>query len=174
MTKLLLLDLDNTIRKSKSDAIFINQPEDQEIIAGVEDALSRYPNYIKIGVTNQGGCAAIDPNTGKPYKSVESAITEQQITLQLLPQLEYIYFAPTFDGLVCWKVTRQDAKEIKQQSIDEFGSFRKPGAGMLKMAIKYYSAICDDCLMVGDREEDEKAALAAGIPFTWAQDWLKG
>ena len=28
-----------------------------------------------------------------------------------------------------------------------------------------------NCLMVGDRPEDEAAAKAVGIPFEWANEW---
>ena len=164
--KILFLDCDGTIRQPKSGSTFINSPEDQEIIEGVQEAVLVYKNsgYTIIGITNQGGVAS-------GHKSLESAIIEQQVTLGLLPSLDFIYFAPTYDGLVCWRIDRKDETEIKQLSTEEFDSFRKPGAGMLNLALKFYEVSPKDCLMIGDRPEDEQAATSAGMPFAWAKDW---
>ncbi|NDJ25953.1 hypothetical protein GS682_31100 [Nostoc sp. B(2019)] len=40
MTKILFLDLDGTIRRTKSGTTFINKPENQEIIPGVQEAIA--------------------------------------------------------------------------------------------------------------------------------------
>lgn len=40
MTKILFLDLDGTVRRTKSGATFINDPLDQELIPGVEEAIA--------------------------------------------------------------------------------------------------------------------------------------
>ena len=164
--KILFLDCDGTIRQPKSGSTFISSPEDQEIVEGVQEAVATYKNsgYTIIGITNQGGVAA-------GHKSLESAIKEQQLTLSLIPDLDFIYFAPTYDGLICWRVDRKDETEIRQISVEEFDSFRKPGAGMLNLALKFYGTSPQDCLMVGDRPEDKQAAIAAGVRFMWAQDW---
>ncbi|YAF99498.1 MAG: hypothetical protein AB3A66_29745 (plasmid) [Nodularia sp. CChRGM 3473] len=69
MTKILFLDLDGTVRRTKSGKTFINTPLDQEIIPGVTEAISHYSDHYLIGITNQGGVAA-----GK--KSLEDAIAE--------------------------------------------------------------------------------------------------
>lgn len=166
--KILFLDCDGTIRRPKSGATFINVPEDQEIIEGVHEAIAHYKSlgFLPIGVTNQGGVAS-------GHKSLKSAIQEQEYTLKLLPALNFIYFAPTYDGLICWKIARNIPTEIKQQSIEEFGSFRKPGSGMLNLALRFYNIEPSKCLMVGDRTEDEEAASAASVPFIWAEDFCK-
>ena len=161
--KLLLLDLDGTVRESASGATFINRPDDQKLISGVEDVIARYSDWTIIGITNQGGVA-----TG--HKSIEDATLEQKITLELCPQLKWIYFCPTYDGLECWRVDSDYCKLIKQHSIDEFGSFRKPGEGMIKLALQQFDKV-GECLYAGDRPEDEQAAAAAGVPFVWADQW---
>jgi D-glycero-D-manno-heptose 1,7-bisphosphate phosphatase len=43
---------------------------------------------------------------------------------------------------------------------------------MLQLAMEADSF--EEFLMVGDRPEDEQAAAAAGIPFTWAEEWRCG
>ncbi|KAM3093202.1 HAD hydrolase-like protein [Phormidesmis sp. 146-12] len=54
--------------------------------------------------------------------------------------------------------------------VDPSENFRKPGPGMLKLAIDNHPS--DRILYVGDRPEDEGAAAAAGIPFKWAHEFL--
>jgi len=39
--KILFLDLDGTVRRTKSGAIFINDPYDQELIPGTKEAIAR-------------------------------------------------------------------------------------------------------------------------------------
>jgi len=173
MTKILFLDLDGTVRRTKSGTTFINTPLDQEIIPGVKEALARYPNHYIIGITNQGGVAA-----GK--KSLHSAITEQKYTMQLLPQLSKVYFCPDFDGRQCQRLTFTDniircaETDFEEQDLQQWqGKCRKPNPGMVEIAIAEMSLKVSrqECLFVGDRPEDQACALAANIPFMWAADW---
>ncbi len=181
MTKLLFLALDGTIRRSKSGAAFINQPDDQELIEGIQQVLTHYPDYVKIGIGNQDSVAS-------GGKSLEDAIKEQEITLDLVPQLKCIYFCPDFEGKECHYVGRygiersylhiQFTPEYLAELAYLIGSFRKPNPGMLQLAMKEYQVFdspeeITDVLMVGDSVEDAAAATAAGIGFMWAVDWLK-
>lgn len=168
--KLLLLDLDNTIREPKSGAKFINKPDDQKLIDGVEDAIAHYKDWTIVGITNQGGVAA-------GHKSLEDAIAEQQYTLELLFQMVCILFCPDYEGKDCWVIQRDYREPFVISKLGE--NFRKPGDGMLKYAKHWAWNYCggyatdpiEDILMVGDRPEDEQAALAASIPFMWAEEW---
>lgn len=169
MPKILFLDLDGTVREPKSGAKFINDPHDQNLIEGVKEAIAHYSSreWLIIGITNQGGVAA-------GHKSIESAINEQKITLDLVPELALIYFCPDFEGLECWKVARNivggiSSSLVKQYDISEFGSFRKPGAGMIRLALGIVNP--SECWMIGDRPEDEQCAAAANINFMWADVW---
>jgi D-glycero-D-manno-heptose 1,7-bisphosphate phosphatase len=172
MTKILFLDLDGTVRQTKSGATFINDPHDQQIIEGVVEAIARYPNYLLIGITNQGGVAA-----GK--KSLEDAIEEQKYTMQLIPKLLAVYFCPDFEGENCYRIYCDKVEHYRRSHLPNpnfptellYSSFRKPGSGMLMLAIDKFKHIPDECLFVGDRTEDELAARAANIPFIWAEDW---
>ena len=59
MTKLLMLDLDGTIRQCKSNpGEFINDPLDQKLIPGVTKAIARYSDWEIVGITNQSGVAS--------------------------------------------------------------------------------------------------------------------
>ena len=49
---------------------------------------------------------------------------------------------------------------------------RKPNPGMLEEAMRDFEADADETLFVGDREEDQQAAAAAGCEFMWAKDFF--
>jgi D-glycero-D-manno-heptose 1,7-bisphosphate phosphatase len=170
MSKILFLDLDGTVRKSKSGATFINDPYDQELIPGVEDAIARYHDYKIIGVTNQGGVIA-------GYKSLENCFEEQRQTLKLLPQMSLLLFC-TDNGDTMFRLS-QRALEMHGMPImtnrsNHFGNFRKPNSGMIVFGMKYSREKLEEILMVGDRSEDQECAANANIPFMWAEDWRNG
>lgn len=168
MTKILFLDLDGTIREPKSGAKFINDPMDQQLIDGVTEAIAHYhrTGWRIIGITNQGGVAA-------GHKSLESAIIEQRVTLDLLPELKCIYFCPDYEGNICHQIFK-DAQRYWDDEADTFrGTYRKPGEGMLMRAMSEYAPETQNSQhwMIGDRSEDEAAATAAGVNFIWADVW---
>ena len=180
----LFLDLDGTARES-TDGKFIQTPKGQQIMPGVHEAITslssanahhKRQGYTIIGITNQGGCDTINRDTGKPLKSIEDAIAEQHYTLELIPQLEVIYFCPDMKGLVVYRVTRNDAVKLADHTPDgeflkEKFRYRKPGAGMIFQAVFDFGIDLTKSWMIGDRDEDEKAAKAAGVSFFWADVW---
>lgn len=164
--RILFLDLDGTIRETKSGKAFINDdPTDQQLIDGAAEAIARYDKlgWLLVGVSNQGGVAA-----GK--KTIKDAISEQAITLKLAG-LDAIYFCPNYHGVECLKVNAHGVETIRQDSVAQYGSFRKPGPGMFNLAISEFGADRTDCWMVGDRPEDQEAAINAGVKFCPDSAW---
>ena len=164
---ILFADLDGTLREPASGDKFINDPTDQQVIEGVREAIAYYHSqkWLIIGVTNQAGVA-------KGYKSLESALEEQQITLDLISQLQGIYLCPDFEGNSCWLVDRAFQElDISNQYPELKGTYRKPGSGMVRAALSKFKANPADCWMVGDRPEDKLCAEAAGVNFVWADIW---
>lgn len=181
--KLLLVDLDGTVREPILGDKFINNPLDQKLIDGVEDALSRYQDWVIVGVTNQGGVAS-------GHKSIDSCFEEQIQTMKLLPQLNMILFCPDA-GKTCGRIVRhnetffENLHTNKTMPIEGVRGYRKPSPGMIDYAFQYYTSGAysfarekfgenvniTKSLMVGDRPEDEAAALAANVPFMWAEEW---
>lgn len=169
MIKLLLLDLDGTVREPISNSKFINKPDDQKIINGVPEAIVKYAGWNKIGITNQGGVAS-------GFKALEDAIKEQQYTLELI-WLDAILFCPDMDGKSCWVVEPMINQPycVTMPGVN----FRKPEPGMLHFARRlawnwkgsHATDGVEECLMIGDRPEDEQAAKVAGINFLWAHHW---
>jgi D-glycero-D-manno-heptose 1,7-bisphosphate phosphatase len=170
--KLAFLDKDGTIVKPIGTTKFVQVPSDQELIEGAEAAIASLTSdgYELVIVSNQGGVAA-------GHKSLESAIEEMRYAM-LLTGIETAYFCPDFEGDECYVVTADDSEALHETCIsDGLGDFRKPGPGMLKIAAyRFFEEYLDfdNCLMIGDRPEDEQAAAGIGVPFQWASDWRGG
>lgn len=168
--RILCLDLDGTVRRSKSGKTFIEGPDDIEIIPGMYELIWKYNDegWLVIYVTNQGGVA-------HGFKTEEQARDEIDSTLVLLEREDKQQgrFAPCWDYFLC---------PYQQGGKEEAYSFRslarKPGYGMLMIAEQAlleeeFIPDWDNSLFVGDRPEDEECAKAAGIPFMWAHDFVK-
>lgn len=174
MTKLLLLDCDGTIREPVSNSKFIQHPHDQRLIKEAEKTIIDYhgKGWAIYGITNQGGVAA-------GHKSLDDAIKEQFYTLKLIPAMSGIYFCPDFKGDKVYFTCEFFAAGYKRSNFPHpnvpsellYSSFRKPGSGMLMLAIDFLEEYPSEILMVGDRHEDHQAAEAANINFLWAEDW---
>lgn len=174
MKNLLLLDKDGTLISPKSGAKFVGDPWDQEPNRSVHQTLKKYATegWEMAICSNQGGVAA-------GHKSLSNCILEMKFALQLFPEIKEAYFCPDFEGNECWRVWdncgddsqilyNKDSWETTDLQIE--GKFRKPNPGMLLLAANFYNF--DEILYVGDRPEDEGAALAANISFKWASDFF--
>lgn len=180
--KLFFLDLDGTLRHTISGETFINRPDDQQPMPGALAATEYFSSigFILIGITNQGACAAIDPQTGKPQKSLEDVIEEQKITLELFPKLSEIYFCPSW-GENCFQVSRSGDVNSFRAPIGNSGesiSCRKPERGMVLRAAENIRSENDpiewhESWMVGDRWDDQLCAAASLVNFIWANLMLK-
>ena len=164
MSKIIFFDLDGTLRETASGKTFINQPTDQKPIEGTQQALAYYQEkgFVMIGITNQGGVAA-------GHKSLESAIEEQRITLELFPELSEIFFCPNW-GESCYQLSRGNQPLEFSAPLAGNGtaiSCRKPGHGMILTSARPLAEL-KDCWMIGDRPEDQKCAETAGVKFVWA------
>jgi D-glycero-D-manno-heptose 1,7-bisphosphate phosphatase len=177
MKKILFCDIDGTLRTTSSGETFAKHSRDYKIIPGVYFKLSQAINEgWKIhGISNQGGVAA-------GHKSLEQCVDEMYYTMDLIPHLISILFCVDFEGKKCLEVSRMNIYHIKnlQNISGEFpeliGSYRKPKAGMLEIILRRENLKTpfdfDECYMIGDRNEDQAAASAIGIPFIWAKDWI--
>lgn len=202
--KLLILDRDGTLTTPASGSEFRQHPRDLKLLPGVKEKIQEAVTdgwTISIA-SNQGGCEAINPQTGKPYQTIEWALQEMQYTLELLPEVGRALFCPDFAGNYCydlsfvgsrlgidrsvgesatWLLTNQWVRtaagrvpdDLPWQFTEVVSPFRKPGGGMLELLMKLYVDVTE-VLYVGDRPEDEGAAKSAGVKFIWAHDWRQG
>lgn len=168
--KLLLLDKDGTLVSPKSGEKFIQNPWDQKPLPGVREALRYYhENGWKMAIcSNQAGVAA-------GHKTLLETNQEMIFCLELLPEIEEAYFCPDYDGGDCYRTWTDDFILYNSKShslvaeLELNGTFRKPGNGMLTLAINIHGA--DECWYIGDRPEDEQAAASAGVNFLPADIW---
>lgn len=157
----LYLDIDGTVREGKDDPLgrFVNGPEDVRVFPAAVEMMRRWKagGGRIIGVSNQGGIALGIVSTTK----VAAAMTE---THRQAGEL--------FDK-IAWCSHHPDAKHPEMARC----WCRKPSPGLLIEAAldlaahhhEYYPPYMG--LMVGDRDEDQLCAKAAGLDFTWAADW---
>jgi len=162
-----VFDKDGTLVETKSGETF-PKLGDQQLIPGVKERIAAYKEAgdIIVVASNQGGIPQ--------YKSLEDAIAKFQEVMELLPEISLCFFCPGFEGEGCWMVPNPKIESsLAARPINwpiEPNSFRKPNPGMLKAAM--YWANVDSCTYVGDRPEDESAAIAAGVPYQHVSYWL--
>lgn len=149
MTSALFLDLDGTVRETKSGKPAPNQPEDQVLMPNSKKIIKKYKDkgYKIIAVTNQGGI-------GLGY------LTERQCQTCLFRLDQQL--GGVFDKML-YSTGRPGSKDRR----------RKPNPGMILDAAKDLDIDLQTSIMVGDRDSDEQAAKNAGVPFAWADDFFE-
>ena len=158
----LCLDLDGTIRRSKSGKPFIEGPEDIELFPDVEAKIMAYRDdgWMIFGVSNQGGVA-------HGFKTSEQVMAELDATIALFKE------NPFHIVKLCYHDAAGSVFPYNKRSL-----LRKPSYGMLALmeaeAFDYgYLIDWDNSLFIGDRVEDAECAVSAGIPFKTADDFFE-
>lgn len=156
----LCLDLDGTIRRSKS-GVFVSGYEDVEVIPGVEAKIWEYRDrgFVVFGISNQGGVA-------HGHKTELENDAEIQATVAGFQRNPFHLI----------KCAYHDAKG-KIEPYCHRSLLRKPGYGMLAVCeVEAFGAGIivdwDASLFVGDRPEDQQCAASACIRFEWAHDFF--
>jgi D-glycero-D-manno-heptose 1,7-bisphosphate phosphatase len=148
MKKALFLDRDGVINIEKN---YLYKIDDFEFMDGIFDLCKYYQNldYLIFVVTNQSGIV-------RGYYSEDD-----------------------FDILTSWMIKEfaKNSIEIKEvyhcphhPDISGECDCRKPHAGMLLNAAKYYNIDLKNSVMIGDKEKDIEAALNAGLSETYLFD----
>lgn len=170
--RILCLDLDGTVRRTKSGKPFSENPDDVELIPGMKELIWKYSfeGWLIIYVTNQGGVA-------HGFKTIEDVEAEIQNTFKLLNDDREEYY-PCFAYYVCLMEPKGKLEHLAWRSLSRKPSYGTPSYGMLITAEEEiteagYLPDWDNSLFVGDRPEDEECAKSAGVPFMWAHDFVK-
>lgn len=162
--RLYLFDLDDTITKPLRGKIFPVTEHDRIFIPGRQSKLDElHATGKKIAiVSNQGGAA---------WGMVRPHVLDDALNRLLLDRIDK-YF-------ICYHDTGEKAKAsdntIKELTVPEYykgWDRRKPGPGMIFEAMDHFGIDQKDTIMVGDREEDRKAAENANVDFMWAKDFF--
>ncbi|MBZ0294352.1 MAG: HAD hydrolase-like protein [Anaerolineae bacterium] len=167
--KLIIFDLDGTL---------VVDRESSELLPGVLDWFTEHHAQQRIAIaTNQGGVGLRYwmevEKFGRPQKyptedRIWSRVDAVQAQLPGGPYPANACFAyQNRKGI--WSPTPPDKRGQPEWSPD----CRKPAPGMLRRAMTEAEiANPADCLMVGDRVEDQLAAQAAGCAFQWAWEFF--
>lgn len=146
------IDLDGTVRQSKSQRDFIMGVDDIEIISGADQGLRmlRQAGFYLVGITNQGGVAY-------GFKTWARVQDENTMTNDLLNEV--------FDFIVACPFHEGGHNEYAKTTL-----LRKPAIGMLAVAewlalIEGTVLDLQKAIMIGDREEDMLCAAAANITY---------
>ena len=141
----LLLDVDGTLRKTKSGEIFPRTPDDVELLPGRREVLARWiaDGYNLFFVSNQGGVAA-----GSVTRDAVDAAFARTVELLGLPVTEVAYCPhPAFPaGCFC----------------------RKPLPGLGVSLVHRHQLAKERLVMVGDMASDEGFARARGARYIHA------
>ena len=144
----LFLDLDGTVRETKSGKPAPNRPDDQVLMPNSKEVIDDYKSrgYRIVAVTNQGGISL-------------GHLTERQCqrTLKALDD----QLGGVFDKMLYSKAPPHKPDRL-----------RKPNCGMLIDAAKELDIDLKNSIMVGDRASDKKAAEKAKVKFQWADDFF--
>ncbi len=147
----LLLDVDGTLRRTRSGEIFPRGPEDVELLPGRREVLRRFVDegYRLFFVSNQSGGAS----GTRPPGPAEAAFA-RTIELLDLPVAEVMYCPhPAFPvGCFC----------------------RKPLPGLGVSLIQRHRLAREHLIMVGDMDSDQDFARALGIRYVDAAKFFAG
>lgn len=164
--KVAYVDIDGTVRLGKDDTgKYVKTPSDVRVWPKAVDRMREWKDQggLIVGVTNQGGVALGHLTEDELAENLEE--TDRQT-------------GGLFDAFSACP-HHPDAR----LAIDAHCLCRKPSAGAIVTAMYSLKIVRDrpeECypphmaVMVGDRDEDEACARAAGIRFLWAKDWRIG
>ncbi|MFP4089736.1 MAG: D-glycero-beta-D-manno-heptose 1,7-bisphosphate 7-phosphatase [Cyclobacteriaceae bacterium] len=147
--KALFLDRDGVINEDKN---YVHRIEDFVFIKGVFSLLRKAQElgYLLIVVTNQAGIAR-----GYYHEEDFHQLTRwmKQEMMKEGIFLDHVYFCPYHP--------QHGLGSYKRQS-----SCRKPAPGMILQAEKDYAIDLSASMLIGDKESDIEAGLAAGVGTT--------
>jgi histidinol phosphatase-like enzyme len=159
----LLLDLDDTVRKSRSGKQFIQGPEDIILLnEWVEPVIWQYKmrGFCVFGVTNQGGVA-------HGYKKLAGVLAEGIKTQEAFQRNPFDFI------FVSYHDPKGSVLPFNTRSL-----LRKPYYGMAVQAelmAREEGAIIlnwDESIMVGDRDEDKQMAKAIDVKYQHPKEFF--
>ena len=147
--KVLFIDLDGTLIQPLGNREFPKGCWDMELKFDTFEAIKQYKPDLVIIITNQGG--------------IEKGFVDESTFCQKLNYVcaciyDYCHINSTFS--YCSTCNSNDNN-------------RKPNPGLINKYIDCYYMNKENCLMVGDREEDMLCAKNAGIKFMDVEEFTK-
>jgi len=151
--RLIVLDVDGTLVKPKSGATFRKSADDWQWLPGrLERCQELHSQGVKLALaTNQGGVA---------FGHLDAFEIEQETRI-IASAIGAVYAG------ICFSHPHATIEQYRRET-----DARKPGPGMLIAAMAATGIGPQETLMVGDRGEDEQAAINAGIDFMRADSFF--
>ena len=152
MNKLYIFDMNGTL----SSTPFVDKKPLSVLPGRKEKIAELFADGAKVAIaTNQGGVAF-------GFSTEKAATAEvEQIAAEL--------------GISHWRVSFGHPSPkfgYEQYGTPAMLAMRKPAPGMNLDIMKELEWLPEDTICVGDRDEDQAAALAAGCQFVWAKDFF--
>ncbi len=146
MAKAVFLDRDGTINR---DVGYLSRKEDIEIIPGAIDALRTFKKlgFLNIVITNQSGIARgfyTEKELGEIHEEFLRILNKEE------KLIDDIFYSPYH----------------AEGSVEEFAKeheTRKPGTGMIDLAVKKYGIDITRSVLIGDSLVDMQCAQNAGL-----------
>ena len=157
---LFILDADGTLVQGVQGIDVPNRLSEQELIPGVADrcaALRREGHTLAIA-SNQAGVAL-------EYSTLDEAVERIQWIAGQIGAERWIISTWHRSG-------KRQFQHDPESGVSYRQFFRKPQPGMLLWLMLRLEFGAPTTRYIGDRPEDRAAALAAGIGFAWANDFL--
>lgn len=146
--KALILDFDDTLRKSNGPNNWPEHPDHVELLPGRKEILGDYQKrgYLLLGASNQSAIAK-----GLPEKDCVACFER---TLELLGlKIDYLYCPHRIPPVSCY--------------------CRKPSPGMAALFIEKYKLLPSECIFVGDATSDKTFAERAGFQYVHPNEFFK-
>lgn len=147
VNKAILLDYDNTLRRSTGPKEWPECPTEVELLPGRAEVLKRYQKqgYRLLGASNQSACAK-----GLDIKVAQACYDRTNELLDL--DIEVMFCPHKIPPVTCY--------------------CRKPHTGIAARWICEYKLDPAQCIMVGDQTSDKTFAMRAGFQYSDAQDFF--
>lgn len=156
--KLVIFDLDGTLRITKSGSVAPNTADDvvipEEVQSHIAIIRKLTRNSIFAGASNQGG---VSFGMLTAMDAWHAAIETNSKLGQIMSHIELAFYHPKGEYAYKYESQRQ---------------LRKPDIGMVFEIMNRYPSY-KDVLFVGDGKSDKECAERSNIDFMWAHEFLE-
>ena len=163
---LIIFDMDGTLVRGIEGVEIPNRVDQQEMIPGVVEkcAQLRAEGHTLCCASNQGGVSF-------GLSTLHEAAERVRWTAEQIGAIRSICSLYHAKGKVT--VGQLHMIDVLDVKIAATPFYRKPAPGMLLWLMLQREQIAPNTLFVGDRAEDQEAALNAGVSFQWAKDFFE-
>jgi HAD superfamily hydrolase (TIGR01662 family) len=173
MTALIIFDVDGTLAKIYTLRVLPGVKEFFDLVyrCGCEP-------HLKIAIaTNQGGVGLRYWMEQEDFGNPDKYPSEESIEERMRGLIDALGAEPELPVYVSYRYQNREGRwgpvPPERENAPRWDpSWRKPASGMLLQAMQDFGVSPEQTLFVGDSEDDQNAAQAAGCHFTWANEFF--